>query len=303
VYCHRFWPILSAKSIKTFARKGDSMRRKTILALALSFIIGLLLPIATIFTLPRVWYPNYPIVNLLPILSQPALEEADYNTLLTQTGLGKSAVDELFSHHDGKQTLLTHQYHFFNRPAVSLDFLNPITIEKIYTNDQGDTAWGFPLHSIQNGDILITRSTGTFGYNHGHAALVVDAAKGVTLEAFTIGQRSALQDVNHWRRYTSFLLLRPKDTSLEIKDQVTQFSLQNLINRRYFLLAGFKTKMMPIEEMIGTHCSHIVWYPYMLQGIDLDADQGKLVTPKDIANSPLLEIVQYYGFDPIKRWE
>lgn len=277
------------------------MRSKLLIACGLCFICGLLIPITTALTLPKLWKPDYPMINLLPTLQEATLSADDYSTLLVQTGLGKAAVDQLLEQPDGKQMLLIHQYRFFNRPKASLKYLNPVTIEKIYTDDSGQDRWGFVLAPIKDGDILITRSTATFGYNHGHAALVVDAKNHASLEAFTIGQRSDLQDVNHWRRYTSMVLLRPKDASPELMEQIAQYSLQNLLDRRYFLLAGVKTKMMPLDEMIGTHCSHIVWYPYMQHGFDIDADQGILVTPRDIANSPLLEIVQYYGFDPTKR--
>lgn len=279
------------------------MRKKRILICGLCFMFGALLSIVNVWTLPRVWRPDYPMVSLLPILRQDSLKEEDYAVLLRQTGLGKTAVDDLLGQSDGKQTLLMHQYRFYHRPKVSLTHLNPITVEKIYTDDKGNTAWGFPLAPIQNGDIIITRSTATLGYNHGHAALVVDAEKGITLEAFTIGQRSDLQDVNHWRRYTSFLLLRPVDSDGELGEQIAAYSRQNLMDVKYSLLAGLGTKMLPIEEMKATHCSHIVWYPYMQQGYDIDADQGALVTPRDIANSPLLEVVQCYGFDPLRRWD
>lgn len=34
----------------------------------------------------------------------------------------------------------------------------------------------------------------------------------------------------------------------------------------------------------------------------LDSDAGMIVTPKDIANSPLLEVVQVYGVNPEDIW-
>ena len=40
---------------------------------------------------------------------------------------------------------------------------------------------------IQDGDILVTDSTYCLCFRHGHAALVVDAKRGITLEAFGIG--------------------------------------------------------------------------------------------------------------------
>jgi hypothetical protein len=46
----------------------------------------------------------------------------------------------------------------------------------------------------------------------------------------------------------------------------------------------------------------VVWYPYERYGYDLDSDGFWLVTPKDIANSDLLEVVQVYGADPEAIW-
>lgn len=40
---------------------------------------------------------------------------------------------------------------------------------------------------------------------------------------------------------------------------------------------------------------------YRAAGIDLDSNGGWLVTPKDIAYSEELELVQAYGFDPERR--
>ena len=38
-------------------------------------------------------------------------------------------------------------------------------------------------------------------------------------------------------------------------------------------------------------------------GIDLDSDGGCIVKPQDMANSPYMQVVQIYGFDPEKLWK
>ena len=45
-----------------------------------------------------------------------------------------------------------------------------------------------------------------------------------------------------------------------------------------------------------------MWQAYFNFGYDLDSNGGAIVVPKDIATSPLLEVVQVYGFDPDRLW-
>jgi hypothetical protein len=45
----------------------------------------------------------------------------------------------------------------------------------------------------------------------------------------------------------------------------------------------------------GTHCAHLTWYACARFGYDIDDDGGWIVTPRDIFDSELLEIVQIYG--------
>ena len=68
----------------------------------------------------------------------------------------------------------------------------------------------------------------------------------------------------------------------------------------YGLFTGIPNKAP--ENINKTQCSHLVWYPYFHFGYDLDSDGSWLVTPKDIANSDLLEIVQVYGVNPEEIW-
>ncbi len=71
----------------------------------------------------------------------------------------------------------------------------------------------------------------------------------------------------------------------------------------YRLTAGlFGEKYSEPGALAGTHCAHLVWEAYRMAGFDLDSDGGRLVTAKDIANSPLLEIVQIFGVDPNAVW-
>ena len=46
-----------------------------------------------------------------------------------------------------------------------------------------------------------------------------------------------------------------------------------------------------------------MWQSYRQFGLDLDYNGGALITPKDLANSPDVDIVQVFGFDLEKLWK
>ena len=74
-------------------------------------------------------------------------------------------------------------------------------------------------------------------------------------------------------------------------------------NIPYGLTIGLLSKKNPnLINIKSTQCSHLVWYPFKQFGYDIDSDGSWLVTPKDIANSDLFEVVQIYGVDPSDIW-
>ena len=54
-------------------------------------------------------------------------------------------------------------------------------------------------------------------------------------------------------------------------------------------------KYSSIDSVRGTQCAHLVWLAYAAYGYDIDSNGGLIVTPKDIAESELFEVVQIYG--------
>lgn len=184
--------------------------------------------------------------------------------------------------------------------------------------EEGETCKGMPIIDVQNGDILITKNSRFLGWRNGHAGLVVDAEKGLVLEALMLGSPSKLCSIKRWEKYPSFQVLRlkadveapwngvsqdrkPQGSELPeetLPYQVAIYASENLINIPYHLLADVlkSSKADKLAIPTGTHCAHLVWYAYMQYGIDLDSDGGIIVTPTDIANSPYLEVVQSYGY-------
>ena len=141
----------------------------------------------------------------------------------------------------------------------------------------------------------------SFGWRHGHAALVTSAAAGQTLEAISLGVDSTYQSTNGWRDWPTFMLLRPKPEYREKAAQAVAFANEHLAGIPYNLVAGIFTSKFQ-EAPGGTQCAHLVWEAYQSAGLDLDSDGGKIVTVKDLANSEYLDVVQVYGVDPEEIW-
>lgn len=159
---------------------------------------------------------------------------------------------------------------------------------------------GPELADLQPGDILLTLSTHSLGWRHGHVGLVID--ENTTLESVMLGENSDWGDPQIWRSYGNFFVLRVKNVTPEERKAVAEYAADTLYDIPYHLSAGWIGEKAPATDakQFGLHCSYLVWYAWKQFGYDLDADGGRLVTAADLLASPLLEIVQEYGMDPEK---
>lgn len=247
--------------------------------------------------------PAYPKEDISIILEKENLTEEDYKKLFYQTGLGKTAVDELLNKSDGKDEIIKFQELFLRDNDVLCEPIGIITSQESIVNEEGKPMYGFNFAPYDNGYVLITKATHSLGWRHGHAAIITDAERGETLEAVILGTNTMFQNINKWRVYPSFMMLKLKDTSQETLDEIAQFAKNNLNDVPYGLFVGLLSSKNPVPEKLkSTQCSHLVWYPFMQSGYDIDYDGSWLVTPKDIANSDLFEVVQIYGVDPEEIW-
>ncbi|MGB4438576.1 MAG: hypothetical protein WBJ13_04975 [Sedimentibacter sp.] len=249
-------------------------------------------------------YPDYPKTDISAILESNTISEENYKELFYQTGLGKTAIDEILKDkNSGVAEILKFQEMFFKDNNVSCESIGIITSQESIVNEEGKPMYGFNFAPYENGYVLITKATHSLGWRHGHAAIITDAEKGETLEAVILGSNTMLQNINKWRVYPSFIMLKLKDTSPETLNAIAEFAKTNLSDRPYGLTIGLTSLKNPDPENIkSTQCSHLVWYPFMQFGYDVDSDGTWLVTPKDIANSDLFEVVQIYGVDPEEIW-
>lgn len=162
--------------------------------------------------------------------------------------------------------------------------------EEYRQNESGQRLYQPVFTNLQNGDILVTDSTYCFCFRHGHAALVIDAEQGITLEAFGLGTESEYSRVSEWRRYPHVLVLR-LSASEEEREEIIEYAMEELTGIPYMLSPGMIDDKDMDEEYWGTQCAHLIWAAFFSQGYDIDGDGGWLVTPEDFVKSELLKIV------------
>lgn len=212
--------------------------------------------------------------------------ESDYEFIRRQTGLGRSAVAAL----DDTALLSDYQKSYFAGARYSCKMNSPVSFEERIT---GDPALLAPL---EDGDILVTSSSHVLSWRNGHAAIVVDAEHGVTLEAVVIGKNSRTQDISKWARYPNFAVLRLKGASKAERAAIARSASEYLENVPYKVTIGlFPAKYSDLDRVRGTQCAHLAWLAYAAHGYDIDSDHGLIVTPKDILESGLFEVVQTFG--------
>ena len=120
---------------------------------------------------------------------------------------------------------------------------------------------------------------------------------GFVLEAPIIGQPSMEYPINTWEYYSSFIMLRLKNTSDEELKSISDNAQRYLNGIVYNPLAGVFKKSQG-KKPKTVQCAYLVWYAFHSMGIDIDSDGGNIVTVDDIKNSDLFEVVQIYGYDP-----
>jgi len=287
-------------------KRRKSLKTRLLQFLAAVFVLALVIEFLNWRTEGEgSWQPDYQKADLAGIVSRdtPGLSEDDYHTLFIQTGLGKPAVDELFGDYFGSERLAVfrrYQDNFFASGDYECDNVAIIVYDERIRDEEGNLAQGFEIPDLENGDIFLTKATHSLGWRHGHAAIVTDAAKGETLEAILLGTPARLQNASKWRSYPSFIHLRLKGADAALRNEIAQYAKETMLGLPYGIFTGIPEKAP--EEAAKTQCSHLVWYPFRHFGYDLDSDGYWLVTPKDIANSDLLEVVQVYGVDPEALW-
>lgn len=219
------------------------------------------------------------------------LSEEQQDLLMEQTGLGRPGLEAVLEDKNGDYLLECQQAWFAQHATVCVD--NGLTSSEELLVDARQPA----PYDLQAGDILVSLNSHTVGYRHGHAALVVEGDRGVTLEAATMGTDSMILSASHWRDYPSFVQLRLKSDRYDaqaVGEEAADAALEHLKGVPYDLFCGFFLPSLPVQPPQSVQCASLAWYAYALVGVDLQLD-GLMASPTTLLNSPELEVVQAFG--------
>ncbi|MDE7158346.1 MAG: hypothetical protein K2N74_02120 [Clostridiales bacterium] len=241
--------------------------------------------------------PSYEKTDISELIYKEEWTEEDYDVLYHQTGLGKAALDDMKSQ---RARLLVFQEAFFYEGELEHQQVTFTTKQdklKDYTA---------PMVDLHAGDVIVSSTCHTMGWRNGHAALVIDSV--TLLESISLGTPSTLSTggIRWFRTATNFIVLRlKKDNPAEAAQEgkrIADLAKEQLNDVPYSLTVGIFSKKDQGANPKATHCSHLVWQAFYNCGYDVDANGGGLCTARDIARSPLFEVIQVYGFDPEKLW-
>lgn len=216
------------------------------------------------------------------------LTAEDYAFIYGQTGLGEAAVRSL----EDLGQLFDYQESYFTAADYRCTPNSPISSEERLRSGR------VLLAPLEEGDVLVTNASHVLSWRNGHAAIVTDAERGVTLEAVVIGKNTKPQNLAKWAEYPNFAVLRLKGADKEQRAAIARTAEENLNDIPYNALIGlYPAKYRDVSVYGGTQCAHLVWLAYAAHGCDIDANHGLLVTPEDIFRCGLFEIVQTYGLE------
>ncbi len=238
--------------------------------------------------------PFYEKNNLEEIIEKEILTYADCEVISEQTGLHEDIIMELVNRGDEK-TIYRIQDIFFSTPCVNCMHNTPISWEERIA-DKDMAGYRGKFVGLEDGDILVTPNSHTYGFRNGHAAIVIDAEEGLTLEAVVLGEPVCVQTIKKWETIPSVMVLRLRNASAEERKDIAEYAVEQMNQVCY----GFTQDLFDVvwnEEIKNTHCSHMVWKCFKDFGYDIDSDGGIFVTPNDIVQSDLLEVRQVYGMD------
>lgn len=233
--------------------------------------------------------------DISAILEKDIWTAADYRQIWQQTGLGREIVDTLRTEKNGNQQILREQERFFSAPPYDCRILSGFSMAEGLTRKSDF----YPLYGLQPGDVVLTKSTHTLFYRHGHSALCLDAD--TLLEATAIGNPTEETAAENWGSYPSGIQLRitkeaAAETGMnreELGKAVAKYAEEKLSNDTYNLLAGAIGKGIDTGE---TQCAYLVWAAYRPFGIDVSS-RNFPITPHALLQSGKFEVIRCWGFD------
>ncbi len=268
-------------------RKRRGLKIVAAVFATLLFIAALLEAGVFVEHLSPVWTPDYQKQDISALLYKKERTQQDYTLLYQQTGLSAAAIDELI-YSGNAQSVLDIQNDFFApRERITTQFAPFTCCHTIDTN--------IKTAPLKAGDIIVSPTTHFSIFRLGHASLLTDPQSGDMASAIGYMSESFIENISEITDRTSFIILRARDG--EKAAAAAEYAEQNLLGLPYSISVGLTSKKFP-DTPDRTHCSHLVWYAYKAQGMDIDENGGPFVFPSDILFCSELEIVQVYGIDP-----
>ena len=264
--------------------KVTSVLLLAVAALAIVLELGCLVRVNTF----EPWTPEYEKIDISYLLDGRALSDEEYELLFRQTGLTSSGIDDLIS--EGEQwRIVKIQDSFFDDGGYS--YYRFGWLMSSFDKDAGHYA--YPV--LRDGDIVCCFSTFMSSFEIGHCAIVVDGELRLLAETADYSATFDIIGANEFFKPAAFAVLRPM-TDDATKAEAVRIAMDELYGTGYSIFAGIlePKARTPINK---THCSHSVWYAYERAGLDLDSNGGKIVTPRDIFESPHLELICVRGID------
>lgn len=264
-----------------------------------------------------VWRPSYEMLSeaeLKAVYEKETLTDGDYEVLFEQTGLTRIGIDRAKKASGGWARVLAIQQSYFKERGVKPEQFAPLVCTDLLSGDPAETIY------LQRGDIIITSSTHFSGFRIGHSAIVTNGAAGRIFQSNQVGVANYYSTVGEmFTNRINFMVLRIKpeyfsgsgqddEEYRKNLDRVTSFIEHDLKDMPYSVFTGVFTKK---DSTAATSCSHLIWYGFKhfddenggKYNLDLDSNGRLLVVPKNISESPYVELVQTFGFDPEKMYE
>lgn len=217
--------------------------------------------------------------------------EEDYSFAYSQTGLTKVYFDDVGRL--DKSFIKSCQSGLFYDEQPDSDAALGLISHDYYSDKY------FSMVPLRAGDVIVSSSVHMFGWPMGHAGLVISPT--LTIQAMSVGALSLTQPTSWFRQAANFIVLRPTISEEEAK-AVADWARENLIGLEYSFMTGVFGDKDQTASPRTTQCAHIVWQAYKALGYDVDATGGPVVTPRNLANSDLFEVVQVNGLDLEKLW-
>ena len=199
--------------------------------------------------------PEWAKEDISAVIKKKKLTEEDYNFLFRQTGLSKSAVNDLIE--DGKKDdIFEFAEQYFKKPKHEREYLFfPIVAYDEKVDDR------IKIAPLRRGDVVVSLSTYTLGYRHGHAAIVIDEDTGRIIEHMVLGETSDYSYISGWENYSNMVVLRHKNS--KIAEKAADYAEEKLVGVPYNPMAGiFKKDKSDEEKISSSQCSHLVWQAF-----------------------------------------